>query len=89
MDAFLKFLVVNEKELNYEKRRQVDKIMFFVSSIIYTKIKIEDTEIMIYTKNEDLIRAIKKSIKNERYTLRTISNESEANQWWEPITREN
>ena len=88
MDAFLKFLVENEKELSYEKRRRVDKIITFVKTIVYTKIKVEETEIMIYTKSPNLVKSIKETIKNEKYTLRTISNESEANKWWEPITKE-
>jgi len=86
MDTFLKFLAVNEKELSYEKYRQIDKIIEFVKSIVYTKIKIEDTEVMIYTDNNELKRDIKKAIQNERYKLRTIANESEAKLWWEPIT---
>ncbi len=88
MSAFLKFLVENEKDLSHKKSWRVSETIDFVESIIHTKIKVEDNEVMIYTKSPELIDVIKEAIKNERYTLRTISSKTEAKSWWEPTMKE-
>jgi len=84
MTTFLKF-ISKEKGVSYEKEWQIYKLVDFVKLLVYTKIKVEDDEVMIFTKQPELIILIKKALKNEKYTIRTISSETEANLWWVPI----
>ena len=76
MDTFLKFVTTKEIELRNLKYGKMDDTITFVKSIIHTKIKIEDTDAIIYTNNEKLVKVIKEAVKNERYNIRTVSSET-------------
>jgi len=64
MDTFLKFLD-KHKEEKY-------KLIDFVNSILKTKIIVEDGEVMISSRNSELIADIKNRAQQESYSFRTL-----------------
>jgi len=89
MSSIIDFLIEYEQEFKNSKYGSIDRIARFTQSIIYTKIKIEDNEVMLYTNNEDMKIAVAKVCKEKHCNFRTIVSGTEAERWWEPVMREN
>lgn len=80
MSQYLKFIGNFERQIRDRKVSPYD-IYNFTKGIINTKIKVQDTEIMIYADNLEVIDYIKDNIPKQ-YKIRTITSNDITKDWW-------